>query len=239
MTEAHEGQKHSHKYLAEMFGTAVLVLFGCGSAVIAGDAIGLVGISFAFGFSVLIMAYAIGGISGCHINPAVTIGMVVAGRMCKEGAIKYIMAQCIGAVIGASILYLIASGKVGYDIAANGLGQNGFGSGSPAGYDMQAAFITEFVLTAIFMIVILGATSDGAPAGFAGIAIGVSLVVIHLVSIPITGTSVNPARSFGPAVLVGGEALSQMWMFILAPVLGAIAGASIWQAVSCSKSCDA
>ncbi|MDG1287539.1 MAG: aquaporin Z [Rickettsiales bacterium] len=229
---------HGNKYLAELFGTMVLVLFGCGSAVLAGDAIGFAGISFAFGFTVLIMAYAIGGISGCHINPAVTFGMVVAGRMCTKGAIMYVIMQCIGAVIGAGILYLIASGKAGYDIAANGLGQNGYDAGSPGGYSLQAALVTEVVLTAIFIFVILGATSAGAPVGFAGLAIGIALVVIHLVGIPVTGTSVNPARSFGPALFVGGEALSQLWLFWVAPLGGAALGAMVWKAVSCSgESC--
>ena len=226
-------EKHCSKYMAELVGTMVLVLFGCGSAVLAGDAIGFAGISFAFGFSVLIMAYAIGGISGCHINPAVTFGMVIAGRMNGASAIMYIIAQCLGAVIGAAILYLVASGKVGYDLATNGLGQNGFGAGSPDGYSMKAALVTEIVLTAIFIFVILGATSAGAPAGFAGLAIGIALVVIHLVSIPVTGTSVNPARSFGPAMIVGGEALSQLWLFWIAPLAGSVLGAIAWKAVSC------
>jgi len=228
-------EKHCSKYLAEMMGTMVLVLFGCGSAVLAGDAIGFAGISFAFGFSVLIMAYAIGGISGCHINPAVTFGMVLAGRMNGASAIMYIIMQCLGALIGAGILYSIASGKAGYDLATNGLGQNGYGAFSPTGYSMQAALLTEIVLTAIFIFVILGATSAGAPAGFAGIAIGIALVVIHLVSIPVTGTSVNPARSFGPALIVGGEALSQLWLFWVAPLAGAGIGAIAWRAVSCAS----
>jgi len=238
MSQAHKEEKNCHKYIAEMIGTMVLVLFGCGSAVLAGDSIGFAGISFAFGFSVLIMAYAIGGISGCHINPAVTVGLVVAGKMCPKGAIMYIIAQCAGAVAGAAILYFIASGKAGYDIATHGLGQNGFDAGSPEGYSMQAAFITEAVLTALFIFVILGATSAGAPAGFAGIAIGIALVVIHLVSIPVTGTSVNPARSFGPAVLVGGEALSQLWLFWVAPFIGAVGGALLWKAASCRSECE-
>lgn len=227
-----EEQKSLHKYLAELFGTLVLVLFGCGSAVIAGDQIGFAGISFAFGFSVLIMVYAIGGISGCHINPAVTCGMVVAGRMRMKEAVLYIIMQCIGAIIGAGILYLIASGKAGYDIAVNGLGQNGYGASSPEGYDMQAALVAEVVLTAIFIFVILGATSSGAAVGFAGLAIGIALVVIHLVGIPITGTSVNPARSLGPALFVGGEALSQLWLFWVAPLAGGAIGALLWKLVS-------
>lgn len=230
--------KNYQKYAVELIGTLVLVLFGCGSAVIAGDEIGFAGISFAFGFSVLIMVYAIGGISGCHINPAVTCGMVVAGRMQIKEAIIYVIMQCIGAIIGAVILYVIASGKAGYDIAINGLGQNGYGASSPAGYGMSAAFIAEVVLTAIFIFVILGSTGARAAAGFAGLAIGISLVVIHLVGIPITGTSVNPARSLGPALLVGGEALSQLWLFWVAPLIGGAVGAILWKVVS-SEPADA
>ncbi|MEH6524469.1 MAG: aquaporin Z [Sneathiella sp.] len=230
--------KNYQKYAVELIGTLVLVLFGCGSAVIAGDEIGFAGISFAFGFSVLIMVYAIGGISGCHINPAVTCGMVVAGRMQIKEAIIYVIMQCIGAIIGAVILYVIASGKAGYDIAVNGLGQNGYGASSPAGYGMSAAFIAEVVLTAIFIFVILGSTGARAAAGFAGLAIGISLVVIHLVGIPITGTSVNPARSLGPALLVGGEALSQLWLFWVAPLIGGAVGAILWKVVS-SEPADA
>jgi aquaporin Z len=224
--------KNYQKYAAELIGTLVLVLFGCGSAVIAGDQIGFAGISFAFGFSVLIMVYAIGGISGCHINPAVTCGMVVAGRMQIKEALIYVIMQCIGAIIGAAILYVIASGKAGYDIAVNGLGQNGYGASSPAGYGMTSAFIAEVVLTAIFIFVILGSTGARAAAGFAGLAIGISLVVIHLVGIPITGTSVNPARSLGPALLVGGEALAQLWLFWVAPLIGGAVGALLWKVTS-------
>lgn len=224
--------KSYQKYIAELIGTLVLVLFGCGSAVIAGDDIGFAGISFAFGFSVLIMVYAIGGISGCHINPAVTCGMVVAGRMQIKEAIIYVVMQCIGAIIGAGLLYVIASGKAGYDIAVNGLGQNGYGASSPAGYGMAAAFIAEVALTAIFLFVILGSTGLRAAAGFAGLAIGISLVVIHLVGIPITGTSVNPARSLGPALFVGGEALAQLWLFWVAPLIGGALGAILWKVTS-------
>jgi aquaporin Z len=220
------------KYSAELIGTLVLVLFGCGSAVIAGDQIGFAGIAFAFGFSVLIMVYAIGGISGCHINPAVTCGMVVAGRMQIKEAIMYIIMQCIGAIVGAAILYAIASGKAGYDISVNGLGQNGYGSSSPEGYGLTASFIAEVVLTAIFLFVILGSTGARAAAGFAGLAIGIALVVIHLVGIPVTGTSVNPARSLGPALFVGGEALAQLWLFWVAPLIGGVLGAVIWRITS-------
>ena len=185
------------------------------------------------GFLYLIMAYSIGSISGCHINPAVTIGLMVAKRIAPKEAIMYVLAQSVGAVAGAAILYLIASGKAGYDLATHGLGQNGFDAASPGGYNMQAAFITELVLTAIFIFVILGATCSAAPAGFAGLAIGIALVVIHLVAIPVTGTSVNPARSLGPALLAGGTALSQLWLFWVAPLLGGCAGALLWKMVFC------
>lgn len=219
----------TQKYLAECIGTMVLVLIGCGSAVIAGDAIGFTGISFAFGISVLIMVYAIGPVSGCHINPAVTVGLWINKKIASKHALLYIIAQCIGAVIGAAIIYLIASGKAGYELPVKGLGQNGFDDKSPGGYGMQAAFLMETVLTAIFLFVILGATSSAAPAGFAGLAIGLALVAIHLIGIPVTGTSVNPARSFGPALLAGGEALQQLWLFIVAPMLGAVIGGVVWK----------
>lgn len=227
-----ETNNQMSKLMAEAIGTMVLVLFGCGSAVLAGSEIGYAGISFAFGFSVLIMAYAIGGISGCHINPAVTVGLLTAGKMCPKGAVLYILAQCAGAIVGAGVLYVIASGQADYSIAADGLGQNGYGEHSPDHYGMMAAFVAEFVLTAIFIFVILGATSTLSPAGFGGLAIGIALVVIHLVGIPVTGTSVNPARSLGPAVFVGGESLFQLWLFWVAPILGAVAGALAWKIVS-------
>jgi aquaporin Z len=219
------------KYLAEMIGTMVLVLIGCGSAVIAGGQIGFLGISFAFGFSVLAMAYGIGSISGCHINPAVTVGALVAGRISAKDAGMYVVFQVIGAIIGAGVLYYIASGLQGYNISTNGLGQNGFGEFSPMKYSMAAGFVAEVVLTFIFLIVILGATSSKAPAGFAGIPIGISLVIIHLVGIPITGTSVNPARSIGPALFVGGAAISQLWLFIVAPLIGAVIAGLVWKYV--------
>lgn len=219
------------KYTAELIGTAALVLIGCGSAVIAGQYIGFAGIAFAFGLTVLAMVYAIGSISGCHINPAITVAMFVAGKIKGKDAIGYIVAQCIGAIIGAGILLAIASGLLGYSLDVNGLGQNGYGAQSPAGYAMWACFVAELVLTALFLLVILGSTSEKAPKGFAGIAIGFSLVLIHLVGIPITGTSVNPARSLGPAVFVGGEALPQLWLFWVAPILGGILAAVIWKYV--------
>jgi len=217
------------KYLAELIGTFVLVLIGCGSAVIAGKAIGFAGISFAFGLAVLAMVYAIGSISGCHINPAISVAMLVAGKMKWKDTLLYVVFQCIGAIIAAGILLLIAQGLAGYSVAANGLGQNGYGAHSPGGYALIACLIAEIVLTAIFLFVIFGSTSKDAPKGFAGLSIGLSLVFIHLVGIPITGTSVNPARSLGPAVFAGGEALSQLWLFWVAPLVGAIIAAVIWR----------
>jgi aquaporin Z len=217
------------KYFAELVGTAALVLIGCGSAVIAGSHIGYYGIAFAFGLTVLVMVYAIGPISGCHINPAITISMWVADKIKGKDAIFYIVAQCIGGIIGAGVLWAIASGKANFSLAVNGLGQNGYGVNSPGGYSLLACFIAEIVLTALFLFVIFGATHKDAPKGFAGIAIGFSLVLIHLVGIPITGTSVNPARSLGPAVFVGGDALSQLWLFIVAPIIGGVITAIIWK----------
>ncbi len=217
------------KYWAELIGTFALVLVGCGSAVIAGKFIGFMGIAFAFGLTVLVMVYAIGNISGCHINPAISLAMLVAGRISWKDTIFYIIFQCIGAVAAAALLWLIVSGMPEYSIAVNGLGQNGFGEFSPAKYSMFSCFIAEVVLTALFLFVIFGSLSKNAPAGFAGVAIGFSLVLIHLVGIPITGTSVNPARSLGPAVFVGGAALAQLWLFWVAPILGAIIAALIWR----------
>jgi len=217
------------KYFAELIGTAALVLIGCGSAVIAGSHIGYYGIAFAFGLTVLVMVYAIGPISGCHINPAITISMWVADKIKGKDAIFYIIAQCIGGIIGAGVLWAIASGKANFSLAVNGLGQNGYGLNSPAGYSLLACFIAEVVLTALFLFVIFGSTHKNAPKGFAGIAIGFSLVLIHLVGIPITGTSVNPARSLGPAVFVGGDALSQLWLFIVAPIIGGVITAIVWK----------
>lgn len=217
------------KYIAELIGTFVLVFIGCGSAVVAGKAIGFTGISFAFGLAVLAMVYAIGNISGCHINPAISVGMLVAGKMKWQDTLLYIVFQCIGAIIAAGILLAIAKGLPGYSVATGGLGQNGYGSHSPGGYSLIACLVAEIVLTFIFLLVIFGATSKEAPKSFAGIAIGLSLVFIHLVGIPITGTSVNPARSLGPAVFAGGEALSQLWLFWVAPLLGAVIAALVWK----------
>lgn len=219
------------KYLAEFIGTFVLVLMGCGSAVIAGPAIGFFGISLAFGLSVLAMVYAIGSISGCHINPAITVSMLVAGKIKVKDALFYVIAQCVGAIAASATLLYIAKGRVGYILSIDGLGQNGYGMHSPAGYALAACFVAEVVLTAIFLFVIFGSTSKDAPKGFAGISIGLSLVLIHLVGIPITGTSVNPARSLGPAVFVGGGALSELWLFWAAPIIGGILAAIIWKSV--------
>ncbi|MFY9855484.1 MAG: aquaporin [Terracidiphilus sp.] len=214
------------KYIAELVGTFILVLFGCGTAAVAGDKVGIVGIAFAFGLALIGAAYGIGPISGCHINPAVSLGVCVAGRMTIKDMVGYWVSQFAGAALAAGVLSVIVSGVGGgYDIAVKGLGQNGWGAGYQGEYSMASAIVFEFVATLIFVIVILGSTQKKAPAGFAGLAIGITLVAIHLLGIHITGTSVNPARSFGPAVLVGGQALAQLWLFLLFPSLGgAVAG---------------
>jgi len=217
------------KPIAEFIGTFTLVLFGCGSAVIAGADIGLTGISFAFGLALIGMAYGIGPVSGCHINPAVSLGMVAAGRMSIAEAIPYMIAQVAGAIVAALLLLTIASGKADYSVAANGLGQNGWGAGYLGEYSMVSAFIFEVVATFLFMVVILGATGSTAPAAIAGLAIGLTLVVIHLVGINITGVSVNPARSVGPALFAGPTALAQLWLFIVAPALGAVAAGVLFK----------
>ncbi len=217
------------KYAAEFLGTFVLVFAGCGSAVLAGGQIGFVGVSFAFGLSVLAMVYAIGGISGCHINPAVSISMLAAGKMKLRDTLAYVGAQSIGAVLAAALLFFVASGKPGYSLSVIGLAQNGYGTASPSGSSMLSGFVAEVVLTFIFLLVIYGATSNKAPKEFAGVAIGLSLVLIHLVGIPITNTSVNPARSLGPAVVVGGVALSQLWLFWVAPIIGGLIAAVVWR----------
>jgi aquaporin Z len=217
------------KYLAELLGTFVLVFIGTGSAVVAGKEIGFLGIALAFGISVLVMVYAIGPISGCHINPAITIAMLVNGKIGSKDAAVYIVVQCIGAIIASLILLAVMSGLPGYDLATNGLGQNGYGIASPGGFPLVSGFIAEIVLTFIFLMVVFGATSKKAPAGFAGIAIGLSLAMIHMVGIPVTGTSVNPARSLGPALVAGGTALAQLWAFILAPIIGALVAALVWK----------
>jgi len=219
----------ARRYIAEMIGTFVLVLIGCGSAVIAGKQIGFLGISFAFGLSVLAMVYAIGPISGCHINPAITCAMLVARKIGVRDAVGYVVAQCVGAILAAGLLAVIARGQPDYALATGGLGQNGYGAHSPGGYSLTAVLVTEVVLTAVFLLTIFGSTSKGAPAGFAGLAIGLALVIIHLVGIPISGTSVKPARSLGPAIWVGGAALSQVWVFWVAPIVGGVIAALIWR----------
>ena len=217
----------SKKLVAELIGTMILVFAGCGSAVLAGTSgIGYVGIAFAFGLSLLALVYAIGHVSGCHVNPAVSISMLAAGKMRARTAALYIVAQCIGAIVGASLLYVVALGKPFFDLS-QGLGQNGFDAASPMGFSMVSAFVLEFLLTFIFILVIHGATSERAPKGFAGTAIGLSLVLVHLVGIPVTGTSVNPARSLGPAIIVGGTAITQLWLFWVAPILGGLAAAAV------------
>ena len=213
------------KLLAEVLGTMILVLFGCGAAVLMGAQIGMLGIALAFGLAIVAAAYGLGAISGAHLNPAVSLGAALAGRMSLGEAAAYAAAQIVGAVLGASVLYLVASGKADYSLATNGLGQNGFGPGYLGEYSLGAALIFEGVMTFVFVTVILGATAEGAPAGFAGLAIGLTLAAIHLVGINVTGVSVNPARSIGPALIVGGTAISQLWVFIVAPLVGgALAG---------------
>jgi len=217
------------KYIAELIGTMVLVLMGCGSAVIASYFVGNLGIAFAFGLAVLVMVYTIGSISGCHINPAISISMLVAGKLSVKDTAYYVVFQCIGAIIGAGILYSIAVGNVHYDLAINGLGQNGYGSASPAGYSLASALIAEIVLTFIFVLVVHGSTSARAPKDFAGLAIGLALVLVHIVAIPIDGTSVNPARSLGPALFAGTTALSQLWLFWVGPIIGGLLAAVVWK----------
>ncbi len=223
-----------NKYLAEMFGTFWLVLGGCGSAVLAAAfpdvGIGLLGVSFAFGLTVLTMAFAIGHISGCHLNPAVSIGLWAGGRFSASELVPYIVAQVIGGIIAGGVLYVIASGAAGFDVSA-GFASNGFGEHSPGKYSMTAALVTEVVMTMMFLIVILGATDSRAPAGLAPIAIGLCLTLIHLISIPVTNTSVNPARSTGVALYVGDWAVSQLWLFWVAPIVGAILGAMIYKVI--------
>jgi aquaporin Z len=218
----------SKKLIAEFIGTFWLVLGGCGSAVLAAAfpdvGIGLAGVSLAFGLTVLTMAFAIGHISGCHLNPAVSVGLWAGGRFPASQLLPYIIAQVLGAILAAWVLFMIASGKAGFDLAG-GLASNGYAEHSPGEYSLRSGLITEIVMTFMFLIVILGATDKRAPAGFAPIAIGLCLTLIHLISIPVTNTSVNPARSTGPAIIVGGWALAQLWLFWVAPIVGAaIAG---------------
>lgn len=225
----------SKKYLAEFFGTLWLVLGGCGSAVISAGfpevGIGLLGVALAFGLTVLTMVYAIGHISGCHLNPAVTVGLWAGGRVKAKEVLPYIISQVLGGIAGAGILYLIASGQAGFDISG-GLASNGYGEHSPGGYSLLSGFVSEVVMTFFFLFVILGATDERAPKGYAGIAIGLALTLIHLISIPVTNTSVNPARGTAPAIFVGGWALSQLWLFWIAPIIGAIFAGFIYPLVA-------
>jgi aquaporin Z len=225
----------TRKLAAEAIGTFWLTFAGCGSAVIAAGfpqvGIGLLGVSLAFGLSVVTMAYAIGHISGCHLNPAVTVGLYAGGRFPAGDVLPYIVAQVIGAIVGAGVLYLIASGAPGFDLA-KGFASNGFGEHSPGKYGLTSALLAEVVLTMLFLFVIMGATHGKAPAGFAPLAIGLMLCLIHLISIPITNTSVNPARSTGPALFVGGWALQQLWLFWLAPIVGGALGGVLYRWLS-------
>ena len=221
----------TNKTLAEFFGTFWLVLGGCGSAVIAaafpGVGIGLLGVSLAFGLTVLTMAYAIGHVSGCHLNPAVTLGLWAGGRFKTSEILPYIAAQVLGAIAGAGVLYMIASGNAAFDVNA-GFASNGYGEHSPGFYSLGSAFLTEVVMTFMFLLIIMGSTDSRAPKGFAPVAIGLGLTLIHLISIPVTNTSVNPARSTGPALFVGGWALAQLWMFWLAPIIGGLLGGFVY-----------
>lgn len=229
------------KYLAEGIGTFWLTFAGCGSAVLAAAfpdvGIGLLGVSLAFGLTVITMAYAIGHVSGCHLNPAVTIGLYAGGRFPANQILPYIVAQIAGGIIAAGLLYIIASGAPGFSLAG-GFAANGYAEHSPGGYNIVAAFAMELVMTAVFLFVIMGATHGKAPAGFAPLAIGLALVLIHLVSIPVTNTSVNPARSTGPALFVGGWALGQLWLFWVAPIIGGVVGALAYRWISTEPSAD-
>ncbi|MCA2488417.1 MULTISPECIES: aquaporin Z [Vibrio] len=222
-----------NKYLAEAFGTFWLVLGGCGSAVLAASfpevGIGLLGVSLAFGLTVLTMAFAIGHISGCHLNPAVTVGLWTGGRFETKDVAPYIISQVIGGLIAGGVLYVIASGQAGFDVVGSGFAANGYGEHSPGQYSMIAALVTEAVMTMMFLIVIMGATDKRAPQGFAPIAIGLCLTLIHLINIPVTNTSVNPARSTAVAVYVGDWAVSQLWLFWVAPIVGGVLGAVIYK----------
>lgn len=227
-----------HRASAEVLGTFWLVFGGCGSAVLSAAfpevGIGLLGVSFAFGLTVLTMAYAIGHVSGCHLNPAVSIGLWAGGRFPAKDLVPYIAAQVVGAILGAAVLYLIASGKAGFDVSA-GFASNGYGEHSPGQYGLVAALVAEVVLTFMFLIIILGATDGRAPAGFAPIAIGLGLTLIHLIGIPVTNLSVNPARSTGPALFVGGWALAQLWLFWIAPIIGAWLAGKTYRCLGAEK----
>ncbi len=222
------------KFGAELFGTFWLVLGGCGSAVLAAAfpelGIGFLGVALAFGLTVLTMAFAVGHISGCHLNPAVSVGLWAGGRFPARDLLPYIAAQVLGAILAGAVLYIIASGKAGFDASA-GFASNGFGEHSPGGYSMQAALVTEIVMTAMFILVILGATDKRAPQNLAPIAIGLCLTLIHLISIPVTNTSVNPARSTGVALFAGGWAIAQLWLFWVAPIAGGMLGAAMYRLI--------
>jgi aquaporin Z len=228
----HRREESMKQYAAEFVGTFWLVLGGCGSAVLAaafpGLGIGLLGVALAFGLTVLTMAFAIGHISGCHLNPAVSVGLWVGGRFPASKLPPYIIAQVLGAIAAGAVLFIIASGKAGFDLAA-GFASNGYGVHSPGGYSLLAGLVSEVVMTAMFLVIILGATDKRAPAGFAPIAIGLGLTLIHLISIPVTNTSVNPARSTGVAVFVGGWAIQQLWLFWVAPIIGAFLGGTVYR----------
>ena len=223
----------TQKGVAEFLGTFWLVLGGCGSAVLAAAfpevGIGLLGVALAFGLTVVTMAYAIGHISGCHLNPAVTVGLWAGGRFPAKDILPYVVAQVLGAIAAAFVLYTIASGKAGFVLAPNGLAVNGVAEQSPGGYSLAAGVVTEVVMTAFFLLIIMGSTHSRAPVGFAPLAIGFGLTLIHLISIPVTNTSVNPARSTGPALLVGGLALQQLWIFWVAPIAGAVIGGGLYR----------
>lgn len=228
------------KYFAELVGTFILVVFGVGTAVIAGDKVGVVGIALAFGLALVCAAYGIGPVSGCHINPAVSLGVFVAGRMTIGEMIGYWIGQFLGGALGAGVVLLIANGvQKGYSVAQSGLGQNGWGTGYQGEYGMTAALVYEIVATLLFLVVILGSTQKAAPTGFAGLVIGLSLTAIHLFGIRIDGTSVNPARSLGPALLVGGTALSQVWLFFVGPFIGAIVGGLLFRTRALAADGDA
>lgn len=215
-------------YLAEFIGTMILVVGGVGTAVIAGDHVGYLGIAFAFGLTLVFLVYAIGPISGCHVNPAVTLGLLATGKIALKDAIAYVVAQLLGGIAGAAIIFGIANGNPTYNRSVDGLGANGYGTGSPDGYSLASAFGAEIVLTFLLVFVVLAATDRIGTAALAGLAIGTTLVICHLVGIPITGTSVNPARSLGPALFTGGDALSQLWLFLLAPAIGGVIGALVY-----------
>ncbi|MCO5249709.1 MAG: MIP family channel protein [Chitinophagales bacterium] len=237
-----DGNKYNKKIIAELLGTFTLVLLGCGAAVIAGgdtagglSGLGLLGIAFAFGMAQLMMCYAIGGISGSHINPAVTIAMLVAGKMKSSDAGAYIVAQLVGAVLGAYVLMTIMNGMPGFSMEEWALGSNGWGVGYQNEFNTTSAFVTELVMTFLFLFTILGVTSKWGNSTMAGVTIGFALFAIHLFTIPVTGTSVNPARSFGPALLSGGTALSQLWLFVVAPIIGGILAAVLWKVLGVNQ----